>query len=202
MVIIILVIGAAYLLGSIPSGVWAGKLFFQTDIREHGSGNTGTTNTFRVLGKKAGTVVLILDIAKGTIAALLPIWLGLSIHPMIVGIFAVIGHVFPIFARFKGGKAVATSAGIALGAQPLFFGILLLLWGSILYLYSMVSLASLITVTVAAIVSLFLGDWIFTLIVWVAMIIVVVRHRSNIDRIKNGEESRVPFGRNSSKNDH
>ncbi|PRY84197.1 glycerol-3-phosphate 1-O-acyltransferase PlsY [Alkalibacterium olivapovliticus] len=196
----ILMIGAAYLLGSIPSGVWIGKLFFQTDIREHGSGNTGTTNTFRVLGKKAGTIVLILDIAKGTIAALLPVWLGLAIHPMVVGIFAVIGHVFPVFAYFKGGKAVATSAGIALGAQPLFVGILIILWSAILYLSSMVSLASIITLLVAAVASLFIGDWVFALIVWVAMIIVVVRHRSNIERIRNGEENRVPFGRNSSKN--
>ncbi|MCC5895512.1 MAG: glycerol-3-phosphate 1-O-acyltransferase PlsY [Alkalibacterium sp.] len=195
----ILVIGAAYLLGSIPSGVWVGKLFFQTDIREHGSGNSGTTNTYRVLGKTAGTIVLIMDIAKGTIAALLPIWLGVPLHPMVVGIFAVVGHVFPIFASFKGGKAVATSAGIALGAQPLFFGLLIILWAAILYTSSMVSLASLITVIVAAIGALFVGDWIFALIVWIAMIIVVVRHRSNIERIRNGEENRVPFGRNSSR---
>lgn len=195
----ILVIGVAYLLGSIPSGVWVGKLFFQTDIREHGSGNTGTTNTFRVLGKTAGTIVLVLDIAKGTVAALLPVWMGLSIHPMVVGIFAVIGHVFPIFAYFKGGKAVATSAGIALGAQPLFVLFLIILWAGLLYFSSMVSLASIITLIIAAVASLFIGDWIFALIVWIAMVIVVVRHRSNIERIRNGDENRVPFGRNSSK---
>lgn len=195
----LLVIGAAYLLGSIPPGVWIGKLFFKTDIREHGSGNTGTTNTYRVLGKRAGTVVLVLDIAKGTIAALLPVWLGLSIHPMIVGIFAVVGHIFPLFANFKGGKAVATSAGIALGAQPLFVGFLIILWGSLLYLSSMVSLSSIITIMVAAIASLFIGDWIFSLVVWLAMIIVIVRHKSNIERIRKGEESRVPFGLNSSR---
>lgn len=195
----ILIIVIAYLLGSIPSGVWVGKLFFKIDIREHGSGNMGTTNTFRVLGVKAGTIVMILDIAKGTIAALLPVWLGLELHPMITGIFAVLGHVYPIFAGFKGGKAVATTAGIALGAQPLFVVILIGLWAGILYLSSMVSLASIITLVVAAAASLFIGDWIFAVIVWVAMIIIVVRHRSNIERIRKGEENRVPFGRNGSK---
>ncbi|SDK66194.1 glycerol-3-phosphate 1-O-acyltransferase PlsY [Alkalibacterium thalassium] len=195
----ILIIVIAYLLGSIPSGVWVGKLFFKIDIREHGSGNMGTTNTFRVLGVKAGTIVMILDIAKGTIAALLPVWLGLELHPMITGIFAVLGHVYPIFAGFKGGKAVATTAGIALGAQPLFVVILIGLWAGILYLSSMVSLASIITLVVAAAASLFIGDWIFAVIVWVAMVIIVVRHRSNIERIRKGEENRVPFGRNGSK---
>lgn len=195
----ILIIVIAYLLGSIPSGVWVGKLFFKIDIREHGSGNMGTTNTFRVLGVKAGTIVMIFDIAKGTIAALLPVWLGLELHPMITGIFAVLGHVYPIFAGFKGGKAVATTAGIALGAQPLFVVILIGLWAGILYLSSMVSLASIITLVVAAAASLFIGDWIFAVIVWVAMVIIVVRHRSNIERIRKGEENRVPFGRNGSK---
>lgn len=197
----IVVIVVAYLLGSIPSGVWVGQLFFQTDIREHGSGNSGTTNTYRVLGKNAGTIVLILDIAKGTVAALLPVWLGLTIHPMVVGIFAVIGHVFPIFARFKGGKAVATSAGIALGAQPILAPFLLAIWIAVLLWSSMVSLASIVTVLVAAVVSLFIGDIIFAVIVWLAMIIVIVRHRSNIERIRKGEENRVPFGRRSSKKD-
>ncbi len=184
----------AYLLGSIPSGVWIGKLFFKTDIREHGSGNSGTTNTYRVLGATAGTIVLVMDILKGTIAALLPLWLGSNVHPMVVGLFAVIGHVFPIFAKFKGGKAVATSAGIALGAQPLFLLCLAAIWGSTLYITSMVSLASIIAVIIAAIASLFLGDPLFTVIAWIAMIIVIVRHSSNIVRIKNGSESKVPFG--------
>ncbi|GEL66344.1 glycerol-3-phosphate 1-O-acyltransferase PlsY [Marinilactibacillus psychrotolerans] len=184
----------AYLLGSIPSGVWIGKLFYKTDVREHGSGNSGTTNTFRVLGKKAGIIVLVLDILKGTLAALLPMWLGSDVHPMVVGLFAVIGHVYPIFAKFKGGKAVATSAGIALGAQPIFLLCLAVLWGAVLYTSSMVSLASIIAVIIGAIASLFLGDPLFALIVWVAMIIVIVRHKSNIGRIKNGTENKVPFG--------
>lgn len=184
----------AYLLGSIPSGVWVGKVFYKTDVREHGSGNSGTTNTFRVLGKKAGIIVLVLDILKGTVAALLPMWFGVDIHPMVVGLLAVIGHVYPIFAKFKGGKAVATSAGIALGAQPLFLLCLALIWGAVLYTTSMVSLASIIAVIIGAVASLFIGDWLFALIVWIAMFIVIVRHRTNIGRIKDGTENKVPFG--------
>lgn len=189
----------AYLLGSIPSGVWIGKLFFQIDIREHGSKSSGTTNTYRVLGKTAGTVVLFMDILKGTAAALLPVWFGLNIHPMIVGVFAILGHVYPIFAGFKGGKAVATSAGIALGTQPVFLLILAVIWGGLIYTFSMVSFASIISVIIGAIISLFLGDWVFAAVVWLAMIIVIVRHKSNIERIKNGTENRVPFGLKSSK---
>ncbi|WP_343757122.1 glycerol-3-phosphate 1-O-acyltransferase PlsY [Alkalibacterium iburiense] len=188
------VILLAYLLGSLQPGLWIGQTFFKKDIREHGSGNTGTTNTFRVLGKTAGIIVLILDMAKGSIATLLPIWFGVAIHPMLAGAFAIIGHVFSIFIRFKGGKAVATSAGVVLAVQPILLLGLAVVWVSVLYLSSMVSLASILTLIVAAIASLFVGDWVFTLVIWIAMIIVFVRHRSNIERIKNGEENKVSFG--------
>ncbi|GAA0372382.1 glycerol-3-phosphate 1-O-acyltransferase PlsY [Alkalibacterium iburiense] len=190
----ITVILLAYLLGSLQPGLWIGQTFFKKDIREHGSGNTGTTNTFRVLGKTAGIIVLILDMAKGSIATLLPIWFGVAIHPMLAGAFAIIGHVFSIFIRFKGGKAVATSAGVVLAVQPILLLGLAVVWVSVLYLSSMVSLASILTLIVAAIASLFVGDWVFTLVIWIAMIIVFVRHRSNIERIKNGEENKVSFG--------
>ncbi len=109
----------AYLLGSIQTGLWIGKAFYHINLREHGSGNTGTTNTFRVLGVKAGLVVLVVDILKGTIATILPVWLGVTaVSPLLIGLFAILGHTFPIFAGFKGGKAVATSAGILLGFAP------------------------------------------------------------------------------------
>lgn len=197
----IAVIIIAYLLGSLQPGLWIGQLFFKTDIRTLGSGNTGTTNTFRVLGVKAGIIVLILDIAKGTLATLIPIWLGLPIHPMFVGVFAIVGHVFSIFLGFKGGKAVATSAGVVLAVQPVLLLFFLIIWVSVLYLFSMVSLASIVTLIVAAVASLFVGDWVFTTVVWLAMIIVIVRHRSNIVRIKEGKENTVPWGRRHQKND-
>ena len=114
---ILLPVIIAYLLGSIPSALWIGKLFYNTDIRTKGSGNLGATNTFRVLGPKAGFVVTILDILKGTAATLLPLVMVTDVHPLILGVIAVIGHMFPVFARFKGGKAVASyTLSSALGA--------------------------------------------------------------------------------------
>ena len=92
---ILLLILIDYLLGSIQTGLWIGKLFFHTNLREHGSGNTGTTNTFRVLGKTAGTITFLVDMFKGTLAVLLPIWLGVTeVSPLVIGFFAIIGHVF------------------------------------------------------------------------------------------------------------
>ena len=99
----------AYLLGSIPFALVVGKIGYGIDIREHGSGNLGGTNTFRTLGKKAGFTVTIADILKGTLATSLPMIFGLDIHPLWFGLAAVLGHVYPIFAKFRGGKAVATS---------------------------------------------------------------------------------------------
>ncbi len=119
MTIVLLII--AYLLGSIPSGLWIGQAFFNINIREHGSGNTGTTNTFRILGKKAGMATFMIDFFKGSIATLLPILFQIQgVSPLLFGLAAVIGHTFPIFAGFKGGKAVATSAGVVFGFAPLF----------------------------------------------------------------------------------
>ena len=110
-----------YLLGSIPSGVWIGKLMYGKDVRDYGSGNMGTTNTFRVLGKKAGIIVLVMDMFKGTLTALLPMMFGMHVNALLIGLSAIIGHVFPIFAGFKGGKAVATSVGVLLVYNPEFF---------------------------------------------------------------------------------
>ena len=118
---ILLLILIAYLLGSIQTGLWIGKLFFHTNLREHGSGNTGTTNTFRVLGKTAGTITFLVDMLKGTLAVLLPVWLGVTeVSPLVIGFFAIIGHVFPIFAGFKGGKAMAVFSGFVLATNWLF----------------------------------------------------------------------------------
>lgn len=191
-IILMLVIG--YFLGSIPSGIWIGKVFYNKDIRQFGSGNMGTTNTFRVLGKKAGTIVLIIDMLKGTLAACQPYLFGVHINVLIIGCAAVIGHVFPIFARFKGGKAVATSAGILLAYSPLFFGIAWLIFLTTLYLSSMVSIASMVGLTLITILSLFFHDPILTVIAIILTIFVFYRHKGNLSRIKNGNENLVPFG--------
>jgi glycerol-3-phosphate acyltransferase PlsY len=199
----------AYLLGSIPSGVWLGKIFFHKDIRDYGSHSSGTTNTMRVLGKKAGVIVFILDVLKGVIATVLPVLFHLNINPLWFGVVAVIGHTLPIFAHFKGGKAVATSAGMLLGYNPLFFCYCLLFFFIFLYFSSMVSLSSILVAIFTVISTIVLPeiwpfiiphhDWFFTLICTIVACYIVYRHRENIVRIKNGTESRVNFGLRKSK---
>lgn len=104
----------AYVIGSIPTALIVGRIFFDIDIREHGSNNPGATNTLRVLGKKAAIVVLLVDVGKGALAALLPFIFQMDIPPLYTGLIAVIGHCFPILAGFRGGKAIATTAGTLL----------------------------------------------------------------------------------------
>jgi len=191
----------AYLLGSIPSGVWLGKLFYQTDIRDYGSGNTGATNTFRILGPKAGVVALIIDVMKGTVATLIPIYFGSDLHPIFIGAFAIIGHVFSVYINFSGGKAVATSAGVALAIHPLFVLLCMVVFLVILLLTSIVSIASMLTMIIAAIGSLFIGDTIFAIGIWLLALFILYLHRENIGRLRKGTESRVPFGLRSSKKD-
>lgn len=196
----------AYFLGSIPSGVWIGKLFFKKDIREFGSGNTGTTNTFRVLGKPAGFVVFMMDLLKGTLATCLPIIFHLDMNPLWFGLVAVIGHTLPIFAGFKGGKAVATSAGMLLGYSPLFFFYSLVFFLIVLYITSMVSATSILTAPFVTISTVVLPEiwptilpehnWLLTFICLALTIYIIYRHRDNIKRIKKGTESRVAFGLN------
>ena len=199
----------AYLLGSIPTGLWIGQIFFKKNLREYGSGNTGTTNTFRILGKTAGTVTFAIDFLKGTLATLLPLFLHINgISPMIFGLIAVLGHTFPIFAEFKGGKAVATSAGVVLGFSPLFFSYRIISFIVTLYLGSMISLASIVVAGFAIISVLIfplLGiilpsyDLLFTLIIILLASIILIRHRDNMERIKNKSENLIPWGINITK---
>lgn len=199
----------AYLLGSIPTGLWIGQIFFKKNLREYGSGNTGTTNTFRILGKTAGTITFAIDFLKGTLATLLPLLLHINgISPMIFGLLAVLGHTFPIFAEFKGGKAVATSAGVVLGFSPLFFSYLIIIFIVTLYLGSMISLASIVAAGFAILSVLIfpsLGiilssyDLLFTLIIILLASIILIRHRDNMERIKNKTENLIPWGINITK---
>lgn len=200
----------AYLLGSIQSGVWIGKIFYNKDIRNFGSGNTGTTNTFRVLGKKAGIVVLFMDILKGTIATNLPIWFDVPIDPLWYGVAAILGHTFPIFGHFKGGKAVATSAGMLLAYSPTFFVYSASLFILCLFLTSMVSLSSMISAVIITISTVILPiyapfilheqNWLLTILAASITIFIIYRHRDNIKRIKDGTESTINFGLRKQKN--
>lgn len=203
---IAILIVLAYLLGSIPSGIWIGKIFFKKDIRNFGSGNSGTTNTFRTLGKTAGLIVFAMDLLKGTLATSLPMIFHLDVNPLWFGLIAVIGHTLPIFAGFKGGKAVATSAGMILGYSPLFFFYSLVFFLIVLYLSSMVSVASIfsaIFVTLSSIILPYLWpailpthNWLLTLICFILTCYIIYRHKENIQRIKAGTENRVSFGLN------
>ena len=199
--ITILLLILAYLIGSVPSGLWVGKLFYNIDIREHGSGNLGGTNTFRTLGKKAGLVVTIMDILKGTAATLLgsmAIFESANIHPLILGLVAVVGHMFPIFAGFKGGKAVATSGGLLLGYHWPIFLILLIGFFIVLKWTKMVSLTSMILAIIAVLYSFIYyftvdKDWPLVVIVLMLAIFIFYRHRSNIKRIKAGTEPKITW---------
>lgn len=192
--IIVIILILAYLLGSIPSGLIAGKVLRGIDIREHGSGNLGATNTFRILGKKAGLIVSLADIFKGTIATALPyLFQQTDLHPLIPGVMAVIGHMFPVFAKFKGGKAVATSGGVLLWyATPMFF-IMLVVFLVSLYITKYVSLSSMIAAVAALIYSFIFGDLPLIIVISILAIFVFYRHRANIKRIKNGTEPKITW---------
>lgn len=195
-----IVLGAtmAYLLGSIPSGLWIGRKFFQIDIRQHGSGNLGATNSFRILGKKAGTIVLLMDLLKGSISVLLLKQMDLhGISPLIIALFAVMGHTYPLFANFKGGKAVATFAGVILAYQPVLFLIGLGIFILTLAISKMVSFTSMLTISIGVLLSLYFQDMVLTTIALFADIFIIYRHRTNIQRILNGTEPKVDiFKRN------
>ena len=188
---IILFIVIAYLIGSISPALLVGKIFYNTDIRTMGSGNLGTTNTFRCLGKKAGVIVFVLDISKGIIATMLPsLVLGRVEYLSIFGAFAMIGHVYPIFANFKGGKAVATGSGVFIFLYPTLSLILVAIFFSTLFITRYVSLGSiLICLTSIVYLSIFesgIDKWIMI----VMCIFVIYMHKSNIKRLLNGTENK------------
>lgn len=196
----IILILIAYLLGSIPSALWVGQVFYHKDIRQYGSGNLGATNTFRVLGKKAGFVVTLLDIFKGTAASLIPLLVifdGSSLNPLLIGMFSVIGHMFPIFAKFKGGKAVATSGGVLLGYHWPFFIVVLVAFFIVLKLSKMVSFSSMAVAIVGIIYSgfyfIFTKDFYLLTVVLAFAIFIIYRHRDNIKRIKAGTEPKITW---------
>ena len=200
MIVVMLIL--SYLIGAIPNGYVIGKLFFKKDIRQYGSGNTGATNSFRVLGKPAGFIVTFLDIFKGFITVFFPIWFPVHAdgplstffaHGLIVGLFAILGHVYPIYLRFKGGKAVATSAGVVLGVNPILLLILAIIFFGVLYIFKYVSLSSIIAAICCVIGSLIIQDYILFGMSLLVSIILIVRHRTNIVRIFKGEEPKIKW---------
>lgn len=193
MINIILII-IAYLLGSFPSALVIGKTFYQKDIRNYGSGNLGSTNAFRILGKKGGTAVFILDILKGGLALLIATYGGATISPLIIAVFSLIGHVYPIFANFKGGKAVATTAGIILFYSPALFLTLFIIFMISLKIWKMVSLSSTI-IAIATVIIVWVGDYDLTAKIMFSLIsaLIIYKHIPNYKRILNGTENKVTF---------
>lgn len=196
----------AYLLGSLPSAVWLGQAYFGIDIREYGSGNAGATNTFRVLGRKAGIMVMALDIFKGlTAVTLATVWMQLGFIPepqlvtfkLVFGIGAVIGHIFPIYVGFKGGKGVATLLGMVLGINPLAAGICAAVFAIVLLITRYVSLGSILGTISFPLTLLWTNmepnDDLLIVFGFAFSLVVLYTHKKNILRILNGTENKASF---------
>lgn len=198
---ILIIVLVAYLLGSIPSSVWIGKIFYGIDVREHGSGNAGTTNTIRILGYKAGIPVFIIDALKGWLAVFLtkiifgyfPSMEMPEYMPIVSAVAVVLGHIFPVFAGFRGGKGVATLLGVGFGLIPIPALIALAIFMVVLFSFGYVSLASITAAVTLPVVTYFfvMPDNIFLLLLTIAVAVFVpITHRQNIKRLMNGTENK------------
>jgi glycerol-3-phosphate acyltransferase PlsY len=200
----------AYLIGSIPTSVWIGRVFYDVDVRTKGSGNAGATNTIRVLGAKAGVPVLIFDIFKGWFAVYISRFFydpSLSFPPdlasfdFMLAVAAVVGHVFPIYVGFKGGKGIATILGVGIALYPTAALIAIIIFLVMAISFKYVSLASITgAVTFPFVEILILGhqDSIMLMILSVAIAIFVpITHRKNIRRLLKGEESKISLKKKS-----
>ena len=200
----LLLILFAYLIGSIPTALIISKRFFGIDIRDYGSGNMGATNTFRVLGSRYGTMVMAFDILKGMAAVALFTFIPYYLHNDLertnfmlgLGLAAVVGHIFPIFAGFKGGKGVATLLGMVLAVQPIIaiscIGVFML----VLFLTRYVSLSSILAAVSLPICVLWIWnehEVLYRVFALLVAILVVITHQKNIGRILRGVESRMPI---------
>ncbi len=189
---------ASYLLGAIPTSYLAGRLFRGIDLREHGSKNLGATNLYRVLGWRFAIPVGLFDVAKGAIPVLLfaPQVSASEVFALGCGIAAVIGHVFSVFLRFKGGKGVATAAGVMLGLTPAALGVSVVVWLALVYLTGYVSLGSIVSAAVFPVAVYLLEHPDRPEILWIDAAVaagIIWMHRSNIRRLLRGTENR--FGR-------
>jgi len=199
-----LLIVLAYLIGSIPTAVWVSKAFFGIDIREYGSGNAGATNTFRVLGSRWGTFVMSIDMLKGVAATSLYILLPYYMHNELertnfmvgLGLSAVLGHIFPIWADFRGGKGVATLFGMILAIQPLVAVLCVGIFLLVLYLTRFVSLSSILASVAFAVFILVIfneKEPLYRAFAIAVALLVVLTHQKNITRLLRGSESKVPI---------
>jgi len=196
---------AAYLFGSIPSAVWIGQAFYGVDVREYGSGNAGATNTFRVLGKKAGITVMLLDIFKGWTATNIVYLIGLSVtgpqnsvqfvnYQLALGITAVMGHLFPVFAGFRGGKGIATLFGMILAVHIEAALLCVCVFIIVLLLTKYVSLSSITAGFTFPLSTIFIFHSSVRAIILYGMcicVLILVTHQKNIERLLKGKEAKV-----------
>jgi glycerol-3-phosphate acyltransferase PlsY len=192
----------AYLIGSIPTALWVSKYFFGIDIREHGSGNSGATNTYRVLGAQWGSFVMVVDMLKGVLACLLYLLLPVYVtdeyertNLMVgLGLSAVLGHIFPVWANFKGGKGVATLFGMVLAIQPLVALCVASVFLLVLYLTRFVSLSSILASLAFPVFILVVfnePEPMYRVFAITVALLVVFTHQKNINRLLKGSESRA-----------
>lgn len=191
--LVYIVIG--YLFGSLPWALIIGKVFYNTDVREHGSGNLGGTNAGRVLGKKVGITVVVLDALKSAITVMVIAYFSFS-GAVYAGLAAAIGHCYPIFAQFKGGKAIATTYGYILALafllnKPLLFIVPISLWVILLFSTKIMSISSMISIIFAAGFSLIYHNTLVSVCLCFAAVLAVYRHKANIKRLLNGTESKL-----------
>ena len=195
---------AAYLIGSFSTAVWLGKWIYKLDVREHGSGNAGATNTLRVLGTRAGLIVLLIDVLKGWIAVSLAVLLSeltfevsnLQLLKIATGIAVVSGHIYPLYTKFKGGKGIATMLGVIIGLFP--WQLILIEIGlfAVVFLFTRyVSLGSIVVALALPVLSIWFFDSsiILQVVSGVVAVVVPFTHRGNIKRLKEGRESKISF---------
>jgi glycerol-3-phosphate acyltransferase PlsY len=203
-IVSIVVILLAYITGSIPTAVWVGKRFYGIDVREHGSGNAGATNTIRVLGPKAGIPVFIIDVLKGFVAVelayicrgMIPNDENFATYKVIISMVVVIGHVFPVFAGFKGGKGIATSLGVVLALFPLPAVVCFVVFIIVLLITGYVSLGSVTVAIIFPFISIFIfnnTEYAYVFYSCIIAVFIVFMHRKNIKRLLNGQESKFSF---------
>ena len=189
---------ASYLLGAVPTSYLVSRIFAKIDLRQHGSGNLGATNLYRVLGWKYAVPVALFDIAKGVVPVLVfaPRASGSPLFALACGAAAIAGHVFSVFVGFKGGKGVATAAGVMLGLAPLALGVAAVVWAVLVRVTGYVSLGSIVAAAVLPFAVYFLEGPVEPAVLWVTIAIaagVILLHRRNIQRLLKGTENR--FGR-------
>jgi len=186
----------AYVLGSIPNGLWLGKALWHTDLREHGSHNIGATNAWRTLGKGPGFLIFLLDFLKGFLSVYIASFLaGTPLSMVLAAIFAIVGHSASLFMGFKGGKGVATGLGVLCMLMPQVTGIVFLIWLVIVKLTGYVSLGSIVAaICVPVLAFIFHAPAEYLVFGVIAALLIVARHKANIGRLLSGTESKIKAG--------